>query len=95
MRCQQQVPYVKAAKDAKSRKPSVERDVDRPHDRPSFGRRQAGRDFRVGLPGTPGLHLRRATPSPAISAATQFGESEGLNNGYVGFFIMNAFFGRD
>jgi predicted lipoprotein with Yx(FWY)xxD motif len=94
VRCQQQFPYVRAAKDAKSESHlwSVMW-ID-----PMTGRRASD-----GKPGAISVWAFRERPvytfagdiEPGDIGGHQFGESEGLHNGYVGFFIMNAFFGRD
>ena len=93
-RCQQQFPYVPAAKGAKSDSHlwSVMW-VD-----PNTGRRAS-----EGKPGTMSVWAFRERPvytyegdlEPGDIGGHQFGESEGLNNGYVAFFLKNVFFGRE
>ncbi len=93
VRCQEQFPYVAAAKDAKaeSRLWTV-----------MWIDPMTGHRAKEGQTGAKSVWAYRERPvytyrdeEPGDILGHQFGESEGLNNGYVGFFLKNVYFGRE
>ncbi len=94
VRCQQQFPYVPAAKNAKSESGLWTVMWINPN---------TGRRAQEGQAGAMSVWAFRDRPvytyegdlEPGDIMGHQFGESEGLNNGYTAYFIKNVFFGRE